>query len=376
MRMRRILIPLLIATAAAMLALPAVGVAHRAAPSTARAAKRPATTRPAKTKATAKPKKATAKPKKRYTAPTGRHAFVTGFSSNDVGMFTTPLFTALHTTIARYIAPYDAATDATDTANFVAWATAARADHQSMLVSFYHSEGTPARFHIPSVSTYTADVKKFIALAKPFGVTQYQPWNEVNRGALAGAGGFVSPNAKQSAMFYKALLGACRGCTIVGLDVEDNPNYKPTITYIHAFEAELKKLRVKNPHIWGLHNYSDVNRLSSVRTKGILTALPRGAQVWLTETGGIVTLASRHYGDAHAGKVVVFTFKVAGTFKQITRVYLYTWQAAIPPNTRFDAGVLDLQGSPRPAYVAACDQLLGTTSAVCTAAAAEVDSTQ
>ena len=40
------------------------------------------------------------------------------------------------------------------------------------------------------------------------------------------------------------------------------------------------------PSIWGLHNYSDVNRLQSWRTRELSKAL--GGQVWLTETGGIV----------------------------------------------------------------------------------------
>ena len=40
------------------------------------------------------------------------------------------------------------------------------------------------------------------------------------------------------------------------------------------------------PSIWGLHNYSDINRLQSWRTHQLVRAL--GGQVWLTETGGIV----------------------------------------------------------------------------------------
>jgi hypothetical protein len=350
-RKRRILTPVLALMACALFALPAIGLA-------AKKAHHPA-----------KPQRIS------HSASTRKPSFSTGFSSNYAGMFISPLFAPLHTTIARYIAPYDAATNATDTALFKAWATTAKAAHVTMLVAFYHSEGTPARFHVPSLNTYKADVKKFIAMAKPYGVKEYQPWDEVNRGTLSGAGGFVSPNPTQSAQFYQALIGLCRGCTLVGLDVLDNPNYHPTISFIHSFESELRKLHVSYPHIWGLHNYSDVNSYSSTRTRGILAALPRGAEVWLTETGGIVTLASRHYGDVGAAKATAFTFHVASEFKQIKRVYIYTWQAAIPPNTRFDSGVLDLATAPRPAYITICKQLLGSSSAYCAAESKHVDST-
>jgi hypothetical protein len=346
MRKRRILTPVLALMACALLALPAIGLAQ------GKSHKKPATSHAA-----------TAKP-----------TYLTGFSSNYPQLFTTPLFTVLHTTIARYIAPYDTVTNATDLATFKAWAAAAKADHQIILVAFYHSEGTPARFHIPTLTTYKNDVKKFITMAKAYGVNEYQPWDEVNRGKVAGAGGSVSPTAVQSAQFYQAMLGLCKGCAVVGLDVLDQANYKPTITYIHQYQAELKKLHVSEPHIWGLHNYSDVNRESSTRTRGILAALPKGAEVWLTETGGIVKLGSEIFGDAKASKAVAFTFHVASEFKQIKRVYLYTWQAAIPPNTEFDGGVVDLAGKPRPAYVTICKQLLGSSSSVCKVASAEVDS--
>ena len=45
------------------------------------------------------------------------------------------------------------------------------------------------------------------------------------------------------------------------------------------------------PKIWGLHNYSDINRLQSWRTRELVQAM--GGQVWLTETGGIVQIRRR-----------------------------------------------------------------------------------
>ncbi len=82
------------------------------------------------------------------------------------------------------------------------------------------------------------------------------------------------------------------------------------------------------PKIWGLHNYSDVNRLESWRTRDIVKAL--GGQVWLTETGGIVKFGgafpNKHgSGLTRAAKVLKFMFAVAGSMPQIKRLYIYDW---------------------------------------------------
>ncbi len=80
---------------------------------------------------------------------------------------------ALHRSLRRGRAALLAATGAS-------WIAAAEADHQQVLVAFYHSEYTPTK--MPSVSVYQRDVKKFLALFPK--VKQYQAWNEANRGTI------------------------------------------------------------------------------------------------------------------------------------------------------------------------------------------------
>ena len=356
MRQRRFLIPALALLVGALLALPAIGLA-----SSAHKASKPAT------------KSTAAKP------PTLH--FETGFGSNDFAvlpnktyMFQNALYTGLHTKIVRYIAPYDAALNTDDEMGaFEEWAKLANADHEQILVAFYHSEQT--NFTVPTLAKYTIDVKKFVAIAKTLGVREYQPWDEVNRGHVSGAGGSNSPTPTQSAQFYKAMLGFCSGCTLVGLDVLDQEVVGPTLTYIKQFQAALAKLKVSEPHIWGLHNYSDVNRFSMSRTKAILAVLPKGSEVWLTETGGIVQLGtSLSFSDSRANRATAYMFKIANAFPQIKRLYIYTWPAA-PPSERFDAGVIDLNGVPRPSYVTICKTLLGNSAPLCVEASKIVDST-
>ena len=94
----------------------------------------------------------------------------------------------------------------------------------------------------------------------------------------------------------------------------DAQNIGPTLTYISEFKREIGRLRTLMPKIWGLHNYSDLNRFESWRTRELVRAL--GGQVWLTETGGIVQFGggfpNRHgSGLKRAANVLKYMFAVA-----------------------------------------------------------------
>jgi hypothetical protein len=288
-------------------------------------------------------------------------SYLTGIGDQQTEMFTNPLWTQLHTKIARYIAPYDAAVRPYSLQLAREWITAAEADHQQVLVAFYHSEYTPTK--MPSVAVYQRDVQKFIKLFPH--VRQYQPWNEANRGTIVEVVkgkrhiALVSPSALQSAQYYRALKLVCKGCTVVGLDVLDAPVVTPTLEYIAEFKHDIARLKTVMPSIWGLHNYSDTNRLQSTRTKAILAAVP--GQVWLTETGGIVQFGSdfpnkKGSGLTRAAKALSYMFKIAASSSRIKRLYIYDWTGGYA-STRFDAGLMNAKYEPRPGYVVVCKQL-------------------
>jgi hypothetical protein len=282
-------------------------------------------------------------------------AYSTGVGDQQTEMFTNPLWTGLHTRIARYIAPYDAAARPDELAAAQRWIAAATSAHQQVLVAFYHSEHTPTR--MPTAAVYKADVQKFVRLFPS--VRQYQAWNEANRGNVAHA--FKSPSASQAAVYYKGLRSVCHGCQITGLDILDQNNYKPTLTYISQFRSALRRLHVPTPRLWGLHNYSDTNRFSTKRTKAILRAVP--GQVWLTETGGIVQFGRgfpnhNGSGDKRAAKALTFMFRLAASNRRISRLYIFQWSGA-SAQARFDAGLLDRSYVARPGYVVVCKKLHG-----------------
>jgi len=289
------------------------------------------------------------------TAPTAHAAssYLIGIGDEHPGMFGNPLYRQLNTKIVRYIAPYDAAVHPYSLDQAITFIDSAEALHEQVLVAFYHSEYTPTK--LPSVASYQRDVQRFVKLFP--NVRQYQSYDEANRGNEPGA--FSSPSATLAAQYYQALLRVCKGCTVIGLDVLDAQFIGPTLRYISEFKHEIHRLETVMPTIWGLHDYSDVNRQEGWRTRDIVQAF--GGQVWLTETGGIVKFGgafpNEHgSGLTRAAKVLRFTFALAGSIPQIKRLYIYDWNGGTG-STRFDAGLTNAHEQPRPGYVVVCRQL-------------------
>jgi hypothetical protein len=280
-------------------------------------------------------------------------SYLTGLGDESVKMFASTYWTRLHTKIVRYIAPYDAAVHRDSLNNAIGFIHTAEAAHVQVLVAFYHSEHTPTR--LPSVGQYQHDVKKFVKLFPH--VTQYQPWDEANRGNVARS--FSSPSARTAARYYQALIRACTRCTVIGVDVLDQQYVQTTLRYIAEFKSEIGRLETRMPTVWGLHNYVDVNHLESGRTRQIARAF--GGAVWLTETGGIVKFANAFsnrngVGLTRASKVLRYMFNVAAAVPGIRRLYVYNWTGG-SSSARFDAGIMNAHGQPRPGYLVVCRQL-------------------
>jgi hypothetical protein len=281
--------------------------------------------------------------------------YLTGIGNENAKMFSNPLYEQLHTKIVRYVVPYDAVAHSYSLDQAISFITAAEAAHEQVLVAFYHSEYTPTK--LPNVASYQRDVQRFVSRFPH--VRQYESWDESNRGNVPKA--FSSPSAVQAAKYYQALLRVCKGCTVIGLDVLDAAVISPTLTYISEFRREISHLETVMPKIWGLHNYSDVNRLESWRTRDIVKAFG-GGQVWLTETGGLVQFApyfpnSHGSGLTRAAKVLKYMFALAGALPQIKRLYVYDWTKGTAANTKFDAGLTNASEQPRAGYVVVCRQL-------------------
>lgn len=288
-------------------------------------------------------------------------SYLTGIGDQETEMFSNPLWQQLHTRIARYIAPYDAAVRPYSLMLAERWIADAEAQHQQVLVAFYHSEYTPTR--MPSMTAYRRDVQKFVKLFPR--VTQYQAWNEANRGTIVEVVkhkrhvALVSPSPTQSAAYYKALRAVCKHCTLTGLDLLDGPVIAPSLRYLAQFKHALAHLKVPVPHLWGFHNYSDTNRFSSSRTRAVLRAVP--GEVWLTETGGVVKFGGafpNHKGSGlrRASRALAYMFHLAASNPRIKRLYIFQWSGSTGA-ARFDAGLMDPHYNPRPGYLVVCKAL-------------------
>jgi hypothetical protein len=290
------------------------------------------------------------------TGQAAKTRFKTGISDQVPTSFKSPLFQPLGFSAARYITPYDVMQLPAGSPDRVALSQwVANSGGQDLLVSFEHSHTHGRERHVPSVAEYSKAIKLFLR-AYPK-VKSISPWNEADRcqrkvgsGSTAFyVGQPICHNPKAAAGYYKATRKACaslhRKCTIVALDVLDQNSVKQAVAYVKGFLKYAKPF----PSVWGIHNYSDTNRFSTKRTKALLKATRKG-QVWLTETGGIVKFGTAFpFDPKRAAKALGCMFTIAKSSSRIKRLYIYNFSAA-QPNSDFDAGLVNPDGSKRPGW--------------------------
>src|SRR4051794_7121380 len=255
----------------------------------------------------------------------------------------------------RLMVPWDWQKTAFQTAETTNWMNRARATKQDVLVAFTAHRGCYVNgkyskrrkaCKAPSAKAYR---KQFRAFDKQFPwVKTYSAWDEINHVSQPT---FKSP--KLAASYYNVLRSDCRKrkCKVLAADLLDTSNMLP---YLRKFKRYAKG----SPTLWGLHNYQDVNRFTSHDTLALLRSV-RG-QVWLTETGGFAGFGKHfRFSLKRQNKATKWMFKLADRYTKrrsgakatISRLYVYSWFGS--PRTKqnlFDAGLVNAQGAPRPAY--------------------------
>jgi hypothetical protein len=286
--------------------------------------------------------------------PSASSAFVIGVGDQSPTLFDDPWFQQLAPKRVRYITPYDAALKANERPHLDAWMQQARAAGVEVVIAF----NPPGTMRCPNVNgargcrpVSGAQYKKaFQAFRKRYPwVRIYQPWNEVNNLTQPTA---LYPDAVVS--YYQIVKQNCRGCTVLGADLQDLPNM---VSYGTKLINLFRKRRIPVPKLWGLHNYTDNNRFirdANSNTRKAVRLLP--GKIWLTETGGIYRFQPQNARQtfrpdlARQKRALQAVFTQATRYRnKITRVYLYHWFGSGTDN-RWDSGVIDLTGRPRPAY--------------------------
>jgi hypothetical protein len=272
-------------------------------------------------------------------------AVVVGIGDQLAHTFTHPLFQDLNIRYTRNFTGWNVALKKTQAGWMDGWIQAADAAGAEPLISFSQALGSkcPKRpCVLPSVRQYT---RAFRAFRKRWpSIRTFSPWNEANHRSQP-----TFKNPKRAAQYYNVVRRYCRGCTIVAADVIDEKNM---VKWLTTFKRYAKK-----PRLWGLHNYRDTNPRRGQRVGGTRTLLQTvKGKVWITETGGLVkfVLPDRRTlfpsSTNRAARALRRTFAIARRYRsRIKRLYLYNWNGS-PRRARFDAGLVDAKGKPRPGY--------------------------
>jgi hypothetical protein len=235
-----------------------------------------------------------------------------GIADNKSDMFTDPRFTALKVRYVRVMVPYDAMHDNAERRWLDGWMAGAKADGLTPLVTFDRSRKRTS--HNPSAAQMAKSTKD-LRKRYPF-VKEFATWNEAN----------INKRPETVARWWLAMRKACPACTVLGADLLDRDN-------VGTWAKRFVKAAKRTPKVWGLHNYTDANRLQTTGTRKLLGAV-KGA-VWFTETGGVVSRNNGSgtafpTGKAHAAKATRFVFStLARLSPRVRRAYIYHWNTGV-----------------------------------------------
>ena len=285
-----------------------------------------------------------------------------GIGDQSPAMFANKDYNDLDLQITRYFIEWNAASQPEELKKADAFVTAATARGVRVLMHISTDNinvGTP---RLPSPTAYRRSVGQLIARYKPRGVTEWGVWNEANHKTQPTAHKTRGPG--RAARFFGEMRKLCTGCTIVALDVLDQAGVEDYIArFYKAAGANASRARIV-----GIHNYSEVNRKLTERrkpsesvkrypgTKRIIAAARKAnkrAKFWYTETGGLTKFGSGfECDDARAADRTQYMFTLAKRFdRYIDRLYTYNWTGiADCDEARFDAGLINADGTARPAF--------------------------
>jgi hypothetical protein len=276
------------------------------------------------------------------SASAAQARLIVGIGDQKTEMFSDPRFARLRIHHARLVVPWDALNVTWQRAEVDAWMQAARDAHVQPLIAFTRSRRARLMRFRPSVARFARTFRKF-RRRYPW-ARVFTPWNEANHCSQP-----TCRHPRAAAEYYDEMRRQCPRCTIVAADVLDAPNM---VAWLRAFRRHVHG----RPRLWGLHNYLDVNRFRTSGTRAMLATVP--GRVWITEVGGIVSRRPRNPRNAahlagsprHAAEATRWMFHLARLSPRIGRLYVYHWNSLRGPRERWDSGLIDARGRPRPAY--------------------------
>ena len=285
-----------------------------------------------------------------------------GIGDQQVSMFDSPLFQRAKFKIVRYFVPWNITDNKDQLALAEAYVTRARQDHIQVLLHLSSDDLRIKKAKLPSVAQYRREIKKIVSTFRPLGVRDFGAWNEANH---ASQPTYRSPTRAADFFVeaYRAIKPRCSFCHVVALDVLDQAGVE---RYMRSFYRHLSSTYRRRANLVGIHNYGDVNRRRTTFTRSIIRqthSFNSRARFWFTETGGLVKFGrSFPCSETRARNRLRNMFDLARTYHRsgVDRMYVYNWTA--PPNgckARFDAGLVNFNGTARPGYTYLRQKLSG-----------------
>jgi hypothetical protein len=286
-----------------------------------------------------------------------RSSIRVGLADQSPAMFGNPSFQQLNIKRTRYFVPADVMQDAAELARATAFVTAARAAGVSTLLHISTADLRSKKGAVVSTTTYRRNVGRLVRYFRALGVKDFGAWNEVNH-ATQETWNRIGNAVSYFKSMYSAVRSRCTSCRVVGLDVLDQAGVD---RYMRSFYARLSPTWRTRLNTVGIHNYSDVNRNRSTGTKKIIDTARRynkRTKFWFTETGALASFGrSFPYNEARQASRIknMFTFASRYRTRGVERVYSYNLfgienGTACGLHCRFDAGLLDPDGAPRPVF--------------------------
>jgi hypothetical protein len=280
-----------------------------------------------------------------------------GLADQSPAMFDQPSFKALKIKRTRYFLPADVMQDSKERAKAKAFVEAARAAGVSTLLHISTSDLRSKRGPVVSTTAYASNVNRIVVYFRKLGVKDFGAWNEVNHKTQE-TWNRVGNAVSYFKSMYQAVRQRCLTCAVVGLDLLDQVGVE---NYIKSFYKRLDARWRGRLKVVGIHNYSDVNRSRTTGTAKIIKNVRtynKRTKFWFTETGALASFgASFRYSESRQALRIRNMFTYASRYKAqgVERVYSYNFfgienGTSCGSRCRFDAGLVDPDGSLRPVY--------------------------
>ncbi|MDQ3768329.1 MAG: hypothetical protein M3370_02460 [Actinomycetota bacterium] len=285
-----------------------------------------------------------------------------GIGDQHTSMFANPFWQSLNVRQTRYFIHWDAIDKPAELHKADQFVLAARNARQRVLLHISTNDLAPGKAKLPSARAYRLKVKALYNRYRPLGVRDWGVWNEANHKTQP-----TYRSARRAATFAKDMRKFCKDCNVVALDILDQKSKKGSKSdydrYIREWFRWAGPAGRSKKLIIGIHNYSEVNRGRTATTGRIIREVKkhnRSAKFWYTETGGLAGFgrsfpcdpsspSSIAAGEKRQAKAINHMFRLAKKYRRdVKRLYSYNWTGTNCTN-RFDAGLVRLDGSDRPA---------------------------